>query len=131
MDKKFGEMEGLARGQLRDLLAATETVGEDDGGRAGGLNCGQQALVGDGFGDLEFAGFEAEGAGHSAAASLDGLDCGAGFAEQRDFAGRTAEDGLVMAVAVNEDVRALKAAGGKFGRAISEPVREQPDLPAQ
>ena len=131
MDKKFSEMEGLARGQLRNLLAATESVGEDDGGRAGGLNGWQQALIGNGFGDFKFAGFEAEGACHSAAAGLDGLDCGARFAEKRHFAGWTAEDGLVMAVAVNEDVRALKAADSKFRRAISEPVREQPDLPAQ
>ena len=109
MDKKFGEMEGLARGQLRDLLAATETVGEDDGGRARGLNGGQQALVGDDFGDFKFAGFEAEGACHPAAADLDGLDFGASLAQQSDFADRAAEDGLVMAVAVNQDVRALKA----------------------
>jgi hypothetical protein len=102
MGKKFSEMEGLARGQLRDLLAATETIGEDDGGWAGGLNGGEQALVSDDFGDFKFAGFEAEGAGHPAAAGLDGLDCGAGFAEQRDFAGRAAKDGLVMAVAVDK-----------------------------
>ena len=77
MGKKFSEMEGLARGQLRDLLAATETVGEDDGGWAGGLNGGQQTLVSDGFGDFKFTGFEAEGPCHSAAAGLDRLDCGA------------------------------------------------------
>jgi len=124
-------MEGLAIRQLRDLLAATETVGKDDGGWAGGLNGGEQALVGDGLGDLEFAGFEAEGACHSTAAGLDGLDCGAGFAEHGDLAGRAAEDSFVVAVAVNQDVCALKAAGGKFRRAIGEPVSEQPDLPAQ
>ena len=131
MDKKFSEIEGLAGGQLRDLFAATEAVGEDDGGGVGGLNGGQQTLVGNGFGDFKFAGFEAEGASHSATPGLDGLDCGAGFAEQRDFAGRAAEDGFVMAVAVDKDVRALEAAGGKFRRAIGKPVSEQPDLAAQ
>ncbi len=131
MDKKFSEMEGLARGQLRDLLAATETISEDDGGWAGGLNGREQTLAGDGFGDFKFAGFEAEGACHPAAAGLDGLDCRAGFAQQGDFAGRATKDGLVMAVAVDKNVRALKAASSKFRRAVGEPVGEQPDLPAQ
>ena len=131
MGKKFSEMEGLARGQLRDLLAATETISEDDGGWACGLNGGQQTLISDDSGDFKFAGFEAERAGHPAAAGLNGLDCGAGFAQQGNFAGRAAEDRLVMAVAVDKDVRALKAAGGKIRRAVGEPVGEQPDLMAQ
>jgi len=104
-------MEGLARGQLRDLLAATEAVGDQDGGWASGLNSGQQALVGDDFGDFKFAGFEAEGTGHSAASGLDGLDRCASLAQERDFAGRAAKDGFVMAVAVKENMRALEAAG--------------------
>ena len=106
----FSEVEGLDVGELIDLLAATEAVGDDDGGGAGGLDGGKQAVVGDGPRDLEFVGFEAEGAGHAAAAGLDGLDRGAGLAEERDFAGRAAEDGFVMAVAVKENVRALEAA---------------------
>jgi hypothetical protein len=116
-------MEGLARGQLRDLLAATEAVGDDDGGWAGGLDGGEQALVGDGLGDFEFVGLEAEGAGHAAAAGLDGARRCAGFAQKRDFAGRAAEDGLVMAVAVDKDVRALKAAGRQIRRAAARASR--------
>src|SRR5271170_3918374 len=108
MSEKFSKMEGLAVGQLRNLLAATEAVGNDDGGWPGGLDGGEQALVGDDLRDFKFAGFEAEGAGHSTATGLDWLDRGACFAQQRDFAGRTAEDGLVVAVAMNQNVRALK-----------------------
>ena len=76
--------------------------------------------------DFEFAGFEAEGAGHSAAAGLDGFDRGTGLAQESDFAGRAAEDGLVMTVAVNQDVRALKPAGSKVRRtSASQSARSQ------
>ena len=36
-----------------------------------------------------------------------------------------------MAVAVNQNVRARKLAGGKLGRVGGEPVGEQPDLLAE
>ncbi len=50
-----------------------------------------------------------EGAGHAAAGRLDGLNRGARLAEQGDLAGRAAEDGFVVAMAVNEDVCALQS----------------------
>ena len=83
---------------------------------SGGLDGREQALVGDGLRDFEFIGLKAEGAGHAAAAGLDEFDRGAGLAEQRDFAGRATEDRLVMAVAVEENVRAVKTAWDKAGR---------------
>ena len=62
----------------RDLLAATEAVGDDDRLGTGGLDGGEQTVVGDGSGDFELVGLEAEGSGHAAAAGLDGLDLGSG-----------------------------------------------------
>ena len=96
---------------MLDLLAATEAIGNQNRGRAGGLHGGEQTLIGDGLRDFKFSGFKAERAGHAAAAGLDEFDLGAGFAKQRDFAGRAAEDGLVMAMAVDENLRA-----GEVGR---------------
>ena len=97
--------------ELRDLLAATEAVGDEDGSRSGGFDGGEQILVGDGFRDFELIRLKAEGAGHAATAGLDGLDRGAGLAQEGDFTGRAAEDSFVMAVAVDENVRASEAAG--------------------
>ena len=133
--QNFSEVEGPDVGELIDLLAATEAIGDDDGGWGGGLESGKQAIVRDGLRDLEFIGFEAEGAGHAAASGLDGLDRCAGLAEERDFAGRAAEDGFVMAVAVQQNVRALEAPRDEIGREIrrlgGEEIGEKPDLPAQ
>src|SRR5580698_6585130 len=74
----FSEVNGLAKGQLSNLLTATETIGYENRVWAGGLHGGEQALIGDGLGDFKFAGFEAERAGHSAAAGLDEFDIGSG-----------------------------------------------------
>ena len=104
--EEFREVEGGTAGELGDLLPATEAVGGDDGRGAGGGDGGKEALAGNGFGDFEFTGLETEGPGHAAAAGLDELDLGAGLTEKRYFIGRTAEDRLVMAVAVEENVRA-------------------------
>jgi hypothetical protein len=98
-----------------DLLAATEAVGNDDGGWSGGVYGGEQVEVGNGFGDFEFLGLEAKGTGHAAAGGVDEFDGGAGFAEECDLAGGSAEDSFVVAVAMNEDLRALKTAGDPVG----------------
>jgi hypothetical protein len=90
--------------QLGDLFAATETVGDDDRRGRGGLDRGQQAVAGDGLRELKLAGFKAEGAGHAAAAGLDRFDRSAGLAEQGDFIGRTAENGFVVTVAVDQNL---------------------------
>ncbi len=88
-------------------------------------------MIGNSLRDLKFASFKAERTGHSAAAGLDEFDIGSGLTKQRDFAGRAAEDGFVMAVAVNENLSARETAGGKFGRMIGEPVGEEKDLLAK
>ena len=70
---------------MADLFAATESVGDDYGDRAGGFDCWQKVKVGDGFGKLEFVLLKAEWAGHATAGGVDELDLSAGFAEQREF----------------------------------------------
>jgi hypothetical protein len=100
------------------LLAATEAIRNDDGGGSGGVDGGEQIKVGDGFGDFEFLSLESKWAGHAAAGGVDELDGCTGFAKKRDLIGGTAEDGFVVAMAMNEDLRALKTAGdpvGSFG----------------
>jgi hypothetical protein len=127
----FCEVACFAVAELCDLLAATEAVGDDEGFRTGGVDCGQQTVVGDGFRDLEFIGFEAEGSGHSAAAGLDLLDGSSGLAKERNFARRAAKDSFVVAVAVKKNLRSGEAAGGETGSICREKVGQQPDLLAE
>jgi hypothetical protein len=134
--QNLGKVERFDVSQLVELLAATEAVGNHNRGWPRGLNSREKGLVGDGLRHLEFVGFETEGAGHAAATGLNHFDCGAGLTQKRDFAARTAEDRLVMAVAVEENVRApesvLEAAGDEaVWRAGGEEVGKEPDLLAQ
>src|SRR5579863_3216923 len=107
----LGEMNGGTAGQMGDLLAAAEAVGHKDGCGRSGLDRWKQAVGSDGFRDFELARFKTEGAGHAATSGLDGLDIRAGLAEQGDLVGWSAEDSLVMAVAVDENLRAFEHAG--------------------
>src|SRR5208337_469895 len=122
--------------QLVKLLAATESIGNHNRGWPSGLNGREQVLVGDGLRHLEFIGFETEGACHPAATGLDGFDRGAGLTQKHDFAARSAKNRFVMAVAMEENVRAservLEASGDKaVWRARGEKVGKKPDLLAQ
>ena len=47
MRQNLSKMKGAAVGELRNLLAATETVSDDEGCGSGGLNGRDQALTGD------------------------------------------------------------------------------------
>src|SRR5579864_8478577 len=105
----FGKMQRPFVAELQDLLAATEPVGHDDRRRSGAFDGGQKPLAGDGLRDLEFVRFKTERSGHAAAARLDGFDRRACLPQQRNFLLRPAEDRLVMAVAVDEDMRAFEA----------------------
>ena len=70
--------------------------------------------------------------GHAAASGLDRLDRRTGAAKQSNFAGWPAEDGLVVAMAVEEDVsRLARRAGDPIRGLDGEPVGEEPDLLAQ
>ena len=96
-------MERASRGILRYLLGAAEAVGDDEGLRRGVADGGEQDSVGEGLGDVVFVGFEAEGAGHAAAAGVEQGDVGSGAAEDGDLVGHAA-GGTVMAVAVDDDL---------------------------
>jgi len=112
-------------------VRATEAVGNNDRRGRGRLDRRQQAVLGDGFRDLKLIGFKAEGAGHSAAAGLDRFNCSAGLEQQGDFIGRSAEDGLVMAMAMDQYMRSREPACGEAGSFGGQPVGQQPDLLAQ
>ena len=99
---------------------------------AGVGNCGEQVRGGDGLRNLELFRLEAERAGHAATAGVDELHLRAGPAQQSDFAAGSAEDRLVMAVAVDENLRTFQpvvgANVGGFGR---EKIGEEPGVFAQ
>ena len=127
----FSEVQRAGVAELMNLFAATEAIGDDDGGGSGGADGGQQTVLRDGFRDFEFVGFKPKRTGHAAATRLDGFDDGAGALEECDFAGGSAEDGFVVAVAVDEDVRASETGGREVRRVRGEPVGEEPDLLAE
>ena len=77
--------------------------------RPGSFNGGHQSVVRDRLRDFKLVCLEAEGTGHAAAARLDRLHIRSRATQQCDFARRAAEDRLVMAVPVHQDVRAVQA----------------------
>jgi hypothetical protein len=83
--ENLSEVEARAVSEVADLLAAAESVGDDDGERPSALDCGEEIEIGDGFGEFEFVFLEAKGAGHAAAGGVDELDLSASLAEQREF----------------------------------------------
>lgn len=95
--------------ELLNLLAATEAVSYKDRCGAGGSDCGEQVLAGNCARHFEFVGFKSKGSCHAAASCLDRLDRRAGLSKNRNFACRSAKDGLVMAMAVNKNVRPLES----------------------
>ena len=131
MRQNLSEVKRRTAAELRNLFSATEAVGGDDGRRPGGFDGGEQTVVGDGLGNLEFVRFKAKRSGHAAAACPDGFDRGPGSAEERDLTGWAAEDSLVVAVAVDQNVRALQAANRKIRRLGCKPIGEEPDLTAE
>ena len=92
----------LSGRRIADLVAATGSVGNDEGFVGGGADGGQQIQLSHLHGDVVVLGFVAEGAGHAAA----GAGYGAHF-EFRDeledgFDGAHAVEGLLVAVAVEQ-----------------------------
>jgi len=76
----FGNVHSLACGELADLFAATEAVGDNDGHWTSGIHGRKQADVSNCFRDFDFIGFEAERTGHSTAGCVDHADFSAGLA---------------------------------------------------
>ena len=102
-------MQGVLVAELGDLLAATEAVGDDERHRAGGFRRQAAepslAIV---FRHFELVAPRIRTARPCRSSRPDEFDRGAGLAQQRDLAGRSAEDRLVVAVAVDENVRAVE-----------------------
>src|SRR5690348_17279335 len=128
MGQHFGKVHGFTVGKLADLLAATETVSHHHGQGTGGFDGGQKAIRGNGFRDGELLGFKAKRTGHAAATGLDRLHTRAGLLQHGNLGCRSSQNGLLMAVAVYQDMRPFKSADKSVGYLGGEPVRQQPCL---
>ena len=119
-------MEGVAVGLLRDLFAAAETVGYDQPVGGSLADGGEEFEFSDGFGDVVFIFFEAEGSGHAAAAG-GGRGVVDAHAMEDGFFGGHSHDGFMVAVAVDESA-AGEFRERKIFRALIEKLAEQEDL---
>jgi hypothetical protein len=119
-----------AGGILRDLLAAAEAVGDEDGFGRGGADGGEENPFAERLGDDEFFALEAERAGHAAATGVEEFDFGAGAAEDRDFVGHL-HDGFVMAVTLEDDFSADKLGGLEIRDVTGEEFAEEEGLLAE
>ena len=71
-------MQGSTRRVLGDLLAAAESVTDEDVTRRGSSDGGEQNAFGQSLGDGELLFFKAKGPGHAAASGVQEGDLGAG-----------------------------------------------------
>jgi len=125
----FGEMKGVAAGGLGDLLAAAESVGDDEPVGRGVANGGEKFEFADRLGDVVFVVFEAKGAGHAAASGRGRLEVDADAAEEGFFGGHL-HDGFVMAVAMEKSFAGELRERGVAG-VVLEKLAEQEGLLAQ
>jgi hypothetical protein len=123
-------MKSRPAGELPDLLAAGEAVGDHARLIRSGADFGQQAALGAPPGDFEMlAALEAEGAGHAAAAGVEDLDLEARSGEQGLLVGRP-EQRALMAVRLRYRA-AREASRDEAGRLAPEESREEVGLPRQ
>src|SRR5690349_3187855 len=94
-------MEGLAAGELGDLLAAGEAIGDDERVGAGAADGGQERALSDPNRDVVVVLLETEGAGHAAAAGVEDFEVEAEAAQER-FLGVHRQDSLLLAMALDE-----------------------------
>ena len=106
----LGEVQSVAVGALGDLLAATETVGDNQSFWGGGADGREEFELADGLGDRVFFFFESERSGHAAAAWSGGVEIEAEAGEDGFFGGHF-HDGFVVAVAVDEGFAAQRRDG--------------------
>src|ERR1700675_1888958 len=99
--ENFGEVQGVAVGFLGNLLAATESVGDDEPVSRSPADGGQEFEFANGFRDLVFFLFEAERSGHAAASGSGRGEVDAHAHEHRLFGGHL-HKGLVMAMPVDK-----------------------------
>src|SRR5215469_8804048 len=126
----FGKMQGLARSALCDLLAAAESVGNDEPVVGRPADGGEKLEFADGGGDLVVLGMEAEGASHAAAAGSGRLEVNAETAEE-GFLGGHLHERFVMAVSVDEGVAGELWETGAGREFLLEKFAEQQGLLAE
>jgi diadenosine tetraphosphatase ApaH/serine/threonine PP2A family protein phosphatase len=125
----FGEVKGVTAGALGDLLAAAESVGDDEPVGWGLADRGQKFEFADSGGDFVFVVVESEGAGHAAASRGGRLEIDANAAQEGFFGGHL-HDRLVMAVAVEQGFAGELRERGE-ARVVLEEFAEQERLFAQ
>ena len=121
-------MHGVFVTELADLFAATEAVSDKDGGGVSGFDGGDEIEVRNCTGDLVLVRFKAEGTGHAAAGGVDGIDRGSRASQHGDFVGGSPKNGLVVAVAMKQDVLAFECADAEAGSLLGKEVSEEPGL---
>src|SRR6476659_8424185 len=90
-------------GVLRNLFAATESVGHDNSSRVGGSHSGQERPLTQRLRHREAFSLESEGTGHPATAGVDHLHSSTGGRQRRDFVLHI-EDCPMMAMQVEQHV---------------------------
>src|ERR1051326_4253928 len=123
-------MQRVASGELGDLLAATEAVGDDQ--PVGGClaDGGEQFELADGGGDGVLVVLEAEGSGHAAASRGWRLEVDA-EAAQEGFLGGHLHDRFVVAVSVEQGFTPELRELGGGAELLFEKFAEQESLLAQ
>jgi len=122
-------MQGVTVGFLSDLLAATETVGDDEPVGGSVTDSGKQFEFADGARDCVLFFFKTKGAGHAAASGSGRGEIDAHAAEN-GFLGGHLHDGFVMAMAMDERFAGEFGDGEIFG-VLFEKFAEQEDLPGE
>jgi hypothetical protein len=120
-------VDSAARCILRDLLAAAEAVGDEDGFRRGGADGGEKYALAESLRDGELIALETEGAGHAATARVEELHVGTGTAEDRNLVGHL-HHGFVVAVAVEDDFLASVLRRLEIGEVAHEEFAEEQSL---
>lgn len=125
----FGQVQGAARRTLGDLLAATETVGNDEPIGWCLADGGEQFQFSDGDGDIVLLGIEAERAGHTAASGSGAVEVDADAAQDGLFGGHLHQR-FLMAMAV-EDRWTIEAGRRKVWGVGFEEFAKQEGLPGE
>jgi hypothetical protein len=115
-------MHGMPVTELIDLLAATESVRNKDGCGCGRVHGWQKSKIRNGFGDFELVSLKPERARHAATCGVDLFHHRTRLAQECDFTGRPAKHSLVVAMTVQQHLRALKPASNPFRRICRQPI---------
>src|ERR1017187_5114545 len=127
--QNFSEVKRVTSSALRDLLATTESIRDDEPVRWRFPDCGQKFEFANGRGDVVLVVLEAEGASHSATSWGGSLEIDADAAQQR-LLGSHFHDGLVMTVSVQQRL-ALEAREWRVAGVVFEKLAEQKRLPRE